>query len=86
VRKVLADIPLWKDLGTLPDRVKNLEMQVKDLEEKLNGKWPGDVCRSCGARALRYTSLLGPDKGGVYREFWECTECHRQEERPIKPR
>jgi hypothetical protein len=53
LRRLLKDIPIWRDLGTLPDRVAALEKQVKALEEKLGEKWPPDICRLCGARGAR---------------------------------
>ena len=31
LRKVLADIPLWKELGTIPDRTKVLEAKIAEL-------------------------------------------------------
>jgi hypothetical protein len=59
VRKILADIPLWKELGTLPDRTKLLEQRVAELEAKLNGKYPADVCPRCGERTMRATASSG---------------------------
>jgi hypothetical protein len=53
VRQWLKDIPLWRELGTIPDRTAALEQRVAELESKLGGKWPADVCRLCGERAAR---------------------------------
>lgn len=82
--KVLDRIPIWKRLGTVPDEVDDLKRRVADLEEKLNGKWPADVCRKCGARALRLSTHRGPDMKGYVTEIWECGECHKTDHRRVK--
>ena len=88
VRRILADIPLWKDLGGVPDRVKALEQKVADLEEKLNGKYPPDVCPRCGSRTMRSTGSFGPNEKGMMMQDWQCQdeECHYHETRMIKPK
>ena len=84
--KILDRIPLWKELQTAPSRIKELEQRVANLEEKLGGKWPADVCKSCGARAVRMVSVIGPDINGNMIESWHCSECNFTEERRIKPK
>jgi hypothetical protein len=88
VRKILADIPLWKELGTLPDRTKLLEQRVAELEAKLNGKYPADVCPRCGERTMRATASYGPNNKGMMMQDWQCKdkECNYQETRTIKPK
>jgi hypothetical protein len=73
IRKILADIPLWKELGTIPDRTSELEKRVAELENKLGGKWPADVCRHCGERAARlaYSRL----EKTVEVSRWDCEAC-----------
>jgi predicted SprT family Zn-dependent metalloprotease len=46
------------------------------LEEKLGGKWPGDVCPYCGARAFR----LERQEMHGRREVWQCGECQQKVE------
>jgi hypothetical protein len=78
VRKWLNDVPLWKELGTIPDRTKVLEAKVAALEEQLNGKRPGDVCPFCGARTFRLDRV---DMHGD-REVYKCTadDCGKTRE------
>ena len=76
----------WRILRTLPTRVAELEAMVQDLNQKLNGKWPADVCRLCGERGLRLTDSRGPDSKGNTREFWVCEKCGGNDDRTVKPR
>jgi len=86
VRKRLNDVPLWKELGTIPDRTKALEEKVLELEIKLSGKWPADVCKFCGERGMRlYHSFPGLDSKGTAREDWRCEKCNREDYRYFKP-
>jgi hypothetical protein len=88
VRKWLNDVPLWKELGTIPDRTAALEKRVAELDEKLNGKWPPDVCLKCGSRTMRVTATYGPDDKKNMIQHWRCGDesCNYHEERIIKPR
>jgi hypothetical protein len=80
VRKWLNDVPLWKELGTIPDRTKALDEKVRELEDKLNGKWPADVCKFCGERAMRlFHSYPSLGEKGYMREDWKCEKCGKQE-------
>jgi hypothetical protein len=65
---------VWRELRTVPPRVAELEATVRDLTEKLNGKYPPDVCRSCGERGLRLKNSYGPDANGNMREEWDCNK------------
>lgn len=85
VNDLLDRIPIWKRLQGLPDRVDVLEAKVAALEEKLNGKYPADVCRKCGDRAMRLNRTMGPNTKGNMIESWKCEKCGSYEERQIKP-
>lgn len=66
VMKVLDRIPGWKRLQEVPAEVDELKAKVAALEEKLGGKWPADICKFCGERAVRLSLAVGPDiKGNV---------------------
>lgn len=80
VRKWLNDVPLWKELGTIPDRTKALEEKVAALEAALNGKRPGDVCPFCGAHSFRLDRV---DMHGQ-REVWKCTDAACGKTREIR--
>ncbi|MBR0990003.1 hypothetical protein JQ580_04645 [Bradyrhizobium japonicum] len=88
VRKWLNDVPLWKELGTIPDRTAALEKKVAALEEQLNGKYPADICLKCGSRSMRARSSFGPNAKGMMTQMWQCQDaaCNFHEERLIKPK
>lgn len=83
--KVLDRIPIWKRLGEVPAEVDGLMRRVAELEVKLNGKWPADVCRYCGERAVRLTTHRGPDARGIVTEHWTCGECQKVDHRRVAP-
>ena len=86
VMKVLDRIPIWKRLGEVPAEVDDLKRRVAELEEKLNGKWPADVCRYCGERAVRLSDTRGPNTQGIFTEYWDCASCGQSDRRPVKAR
>jgi hypothetical protein len=71
--KALDRIPAWKRLQEVPAELDQLKSKVSALEEKLGGKWPGDVCRHCGERGARI-GHSHQDKG-IVTERWDCSEC-----------
>ncbi len=79
--KTLDRIPVWKRLQIIPEEVDDLRNRVVELEEKLGGKWPPDVCKFCGARAARLTGTRGPDAKGKLYQLWGCGECSNVERR-----
>lgn len=81
--KVLDRIPVWKRLQNVPSELDDLQRRVAELEEKLNGRWPPDVCKYCGARAVRLAQTYGPDSRGKLTQSWRCGECTRQEDRMV---
>jgi hypothetical protein len=74
ILKALDRIPVWKRLQGLPAEHEALARRIGALEEKLGEHWPGDVCRSCGARAAHVVHSH-TEKGGIVCEAWECKEC-----------
>jgi len=81
IMKTLDRIPKWKRLQSVPEEVDDLRNRVAELEEKLGGKWPPDICKFCGARAARLNSVLGPDTKGKFYQQWACGECNNIERR-----
>ena len=79
ILKALDRVEIWKELQAAPHRISELEKRVAELEGKLGGKWPPDVCKFCGTRALRLSSTLGPTVKGKMREDWKCAECTQTE-------
>jgi hypothetical protein len=83
ILNALDRIPIWKRVQELPPEVDALKKRVADLEQKLGGKWPPDICKFCGARALRLSATLGPTDKGKIREHWHCEECSKTEVRLV---
>ena len=81
ILKTLDRIPVWKRLQIVPEEVDELRSRVAELEEKLGGKWPPDICKFCGARAVRLTATRGPDARGKIIQLWGCGECNEVERR-----
>lgn len=78
VLKSLDRIPIWSRLQRTPAEIDDLAKRVADLEAKLNGKWAGDVCRYCGARAA---FLDSPPRGKT--ERFKCGECGKIDFRTV---
>jgi hypothetical protein len=86
VLKALERIPIWKRLREIPDEVDDLKRRIAELEVKLGGKWPPDVCQFCGARAARMIWSDAADSKGIARQDWHCSACDKTEIRSVKPR
>lgn len=86
VMNVLDRIPVWKRLQQVPADVDELKARIAALESKLGEKWPADVCRFCGERAVRLKHVLGPDDRGMLHENWVCEKCNGHDQRLTKGR
>lgn len=86
ILKALDRIPAWKRLQELPSEVEALRHRVTELEQKLGGKWPADVCRYCGERSLRLSDTFGPNEKGNMQEHWDCSACKQTDIRLVKPK
>jgi hypothetical protein len=73
----------WKDMRAAPARIDALAKRVEELEAKLGGKWPPDVCKYCGERAARM-SFSSPEPKGIARQEWTCGACDQVELRFVK--
>lgn len=77
VLKALDRFPLWKRLSEVPAEVDDLRQRLAAVEQKLGDKWPPDVCKSCGERALRMI------KSTQDHQVWTCSVCHNPETRRL---
>lgn len=75
---------VWQRVRETPERLDALEPRIAALEEMLGGKWPPDVCKACGERAVRLAQSMAPIQGGVVRQEWHCSACTRTEVRLVK--
>lgn len=83
VLKAFDRIPIWQRLQTIPTELDKLQARIAELEEKLGGKWPADVCKFCGERAARLAHSHPAQKGGV-QQNWYCEKCGNSETRIVK--
>lgn len=77
----------WDDgrrMREAPSRIDALEKRVAELEQKLGGKYPPNVCRFCGERAARLTFSQAADKS-MNKEHWTCGECGKVDAVLSKP-
>ena len=87
ILKLLEQIPIWKNVRTLPERLAQLEDRVSALEAAAAepARAPGQPCPSCGAYGLRRTKAVmsrGPFAAmGAKDEIWTCSECGQTDER-----
>ncbi|MER8672557.1 hypothetical protein [Mesorhizobium sp. M0037] len=88
VRKALADIPLWRELGKMPDRMAAMEARMAAMEDRLKTR-PGETCPKCGEHTMRL-STLGRVIGGIGKQqrtdHWACSNptCDHMEARLVK--
>jgi len=79
----LDRIEWWRELRGAPTRIAALEKKVAELEEKLGSKWPPDVCKFCGERAVRLDRSY-PAREGLIDQIWRCKECGQYENRSVR--
>ncbi|MEE9159989.1 MAG: hypothetical protein V3U60_16590 [Gammaproteobacteria bacterium] len=88
ILSVLDRWEVWQVLRENADKVPDLERRIVDLEEKLGGKWPCDVCPKCGMLTLRVVRTHRvKDRSGAYRSLrsYACEEdgCDFKEQRQV---
>ncbi|MEQ9448856.1 MAG: hypothetical protein RLN70_08100, partial [Rhodospirillaceae bacterium] len=81
ILKTLDRVPIWRRLQQVPSEVDEMKQRIVALEDKLNGKWPADVCRFCGEQAVRLKNVIGPDAKGMLHESWVCEKCNGHDQR-----
>ena len=90
--KLLEQVPIWKDLRELPERVEDLEARLTDLEKRLEqpAKDPGDPCPSCGIydfRATKTEMAQGPaGDRGIRVHYMKCRACGFEDEKMVAPK
>lgn len=84
IMKALDRIPVWKRLQEIPGEVDVLKQRVADLESRLGAKWPGDVCKFCGARTLRLSHTRPINSNQAIEQRWHCETCDKTETRLVR--
>ncbi|RWN28883.1 hypothetical protein [Mesorhizobium sp.] len=86
VRKWLADMPLWRELGKMPDRMAAMEARMAAMEERLKTR-PGETCPKCGEHSMRLADagrLYGPIGKQERTDKWLCSGCGYSELRVVR--
>jgi hypothetical protein len=83
--KVLDRSAVWRRLQQVPAEVDDLKQRLGELEEKLGGKRPAEVCRYCGERSVRLHGNYGTNINGNVLETWRCSACGKDDELTYKP-
>lgn len=87
LRELLTKLDEWGRIREAMARIPDLEKRVQELEQKLAGDYPPEVCKFCGKRAARLANSRVDDaKTGMVREDWACSDCGREEARMERPR
>jgi hypothetical protein len=81
IMKVLDRWEVWREVQKLPEKLEALERRIGELEQKIGGKWPPDVCKFCGERSLRLHQTYPADAKGKIEQIWECGSCGKFENR-----
>ena len=76
VVRLLEQIPIWKKLKVLPEKLAALEKRMSDLEAKVDA--PGKKCPKCGKFSFSVESST-PDKtfgeAGGNNVTYKCASC-----------
>ena len=83
--KALDRVEIWKQLQGTPQRISELEKRVAELEGKIGGKWPADVCKSSIVEREQCACIASsaPFKEEKCANVWKCGECNRMETRMV---
>ncbi len=87
----MAVLDRWEDWKTTRDnaaQIPDMEQRIADIEEKIGGKWPGDVCPKCGRQSLRVIKAHRVRTGrGTYKSLrsYACEHdgCDFREQRQV---
>jgi ssDNA-binding Zn-finger/Zn-ribbon topoisomerase 1 len=88
LRNWLKEIPLWQELGKVPDRMTALEARMTAMEERLKTQ-PGEACPKCGEHTMSL-DRSGRVTGGAGKQerndIWKCanTDCGHSEHRIMR--
>ncbi|SJM28997.1 hypothetical protein BQ8482_110927 [Mesorhizobium delmotii] len=86
VRRWLADMPLWRELGQMPDRMAAIEARMAAMEDRLKTR-PGETCPKCGEHSVRLAEagrLYGPIGKQERTDIWQCGKCANREQRVVR--
>ena len=78
----------WKQcqhMWAAPGNLETLQRRVAELEEKLNGKHPPDVCQACGERQVRLSWSAPSSTKVLIHQAWSCKACGFVETRYVQP-
>lgn len=76
IRNWLKEIPLWQELGKVPDKLAAIEKRIAELEAQLKPA-PGERCDGCGQLGLRLQSsrIVGDPAHKYTKLKWKCEKC-----------
>lgn len=93
VLKLLDQLPVWKTIKLLPQRVDALEKENAVLKQRLDellaepNQAAGEVCKACGEPAVRRISSkpssVSFGRLGARDEVWKCEACGDTETRLV---
>lgn len=93
ILKLLDQLPIWKTIKSLPQRMDALEKENAELKQRLDElssapkRATGELCKACGEPAVRRVSSE-PSSGpfgrlGARDEVWKCDSCGDTETRMV---
>ena len=78
----------WKQcqhMWAAPGNLEALQNRVAELEAKLNGKYPPEVCQACGERQVRLSWSAPSSTKVLIHQAWSCKACGFVETRYVQP-